>query len=84
MRSYSGRIAILLVRSLFTSEQTRSLVTNILGRQQGISQPVLKEILDSSGRSAKRNITNITPQLAGLVEEIKAWMEKEETNKKHT
>ena len=34
MRSYSNRIAILLVRSLFASEQTRSIVTNILGRQQ--------------------------------------------------
>jgi hypothetical protein len=48
MRAYSGRIAILLVRSLFASEQTRSLVTNILGRQQGITRS-----FDLSGHSTK-------------------------------
>jgi hypothetical protein len=83
MRAYSGRIAVLLVRSLFASEQTRGLVTNILGRQPGITQPVLRDILNSAGRSAKRNITQITPQLAGLVEEIKEWMEKKEADDTH-
>ena len=82
MRSYSGRIAALLVRSLFASEQTRGLVTNILGRQPGITQPVLRDILNSSGRSARRNITHITPQLAALVEDIKEWMEKKEEDDK--
>src|SRR5438445_13557749 len=42
MRAYSNRIVMLLVRSMFTSEQTRALATNILGRQQGITQPVLE------------------------------------------
>ena len=35
MRAYSSRIAVLLVRSMFTSEQTRALTTNILTRQPG-------------------------------------------------
>src|SRR5207248_1057251 len=30
MRAYSSRIALLLVRSMFTSEQTRGMVRNIL------------------------------------------------------
>ena len=75
MRSYSNRIAILLVRSLFASEQTRSLTTNILGRQPGVTQPVLEEILNGSSNAAKRNITRLTPQLAELVQEIEQWME---------
>src|SRR6266702_7751393 len=33
MRAYSSRLALLLVRSMFASEQTRALTTNILGRQ---------------------------------------------------
>jgi hypothetical protein len=33
MRSMSTRLAFLLVRVAFASEQTRSLVTNVLGRQ---------------------------------------------------
>src|SRR5437588_4116655 len=48
MRSYSTRIAVLLVRSLFESSQTRSLVTNVLGRQPGMTQPVLEHILNGS------------------------------------
>lgn len=70
MRSYSSRIAILLVRSLFASEQTRSLATNILGRQPGVTQPVLEEILNGSSNAAKRNITRKTPQLESIIEEL--------------
>ncbi len=77
MRSYSTRLAVLLVRVAFASEQTRSLVTNILGRQAGVNQPVLEEILNGSSNTAKRNITRLTPQLSELVKEIEKWMEKE-------
>src|SRR3954465_14893399 len=36
MRSFSTRIALLLVRVAFAAEQTRNLVTNILARQPGV------------------------------------------------
>lgn len=78
MRSYSTRLAVLLVRSLFASEQTRSLATNILGRQPGVSQPVLEEILNGSSQTAKRNITRITPQLADLLKEVEQWLKEGE------
>jgi len=74
MRAYSSRIAMLLVRSLFTSEQTRALVANILGRQPGVTQDVLDHILDGSSDTAKRNITRVTPQLASLIHEIEQWL----------
>src|SRR5579872_2023508 len=48
MRSYSTRIALLLVRVAFASEQTRSIVTNILSRHPGVTQPVHTEILNGS------------------------------------
>lgn len=83
MRSYSTRIAVLLVRSLFASEQTRSLTANILGRQPGVSQPVLEDILNRSSQTAKRNITRITPQLAELLTEVEQWIRKE-GEKQHT
>lgn len=75
MKGYSSRIAMLLVRSMFTSEQTRAIVTNILGRQQGVTQPVLEHILDGSSDTAKRNITRVTPQLATLIREVEQWLE---------
>src|SRR6266571_8458729 len=74
MRAYSSRIAILLVRSMFTSEQTRALATNILGRQPGITQSVLEDILNGTSDTAKRNIKQITPQLATLVAEVEQWL----------
>src|SRR6266704_2554987 len=74
MRAYSSRIAMLLVRSMFASEQTRALATNILGRQQGVNQDVLGKILDGSSNTAKRNITRVTPQLASLLTEIEQWL----------
>ena|SRR5947209_908166 len=74
MRAYSSRIVMLLVRSMFASEQTRALTTNILGRQQGVTQPVLDHILDGTSDTAKRNITRVTPQLATLIGEIEQWL----------
>ena len=74
MRAYSSRLALLLVRSMFASEQTRALTTNILGRQPGVTQPVLDHILDGTSATAKRNITRVTPQLATLITEIEQWL----------
>lgn len=78
MRASNNRLAMLLVRCVFASEQTRSLTTNILSRQQGVTQPVLEEILDGSSKVAKRNITQLTPQLKTLISEIKQWLTEEE------
>src|SRR5260370_36270006 len=76
MSAYSNRLAALLVRSLFASEQTRSLVTNILGRQPVVSQPVLEHILNGSSSVAKRKITRLTPQLKAIYVEVKQWYQK--------
>ena len=78
MGALSTRLAWLLVRVAFDAGQTRSLVTNILGRQAGVSPDVLKTILAGSGRSAKANITRRTPQMAELIEAVEQWMVAEE------
>jgi hypothetical protein len=82
MRSMSTRLAFLLVRVAFASEQTRSLVTNVLGRQQGVTPAVLNDILDSSSKAAKGKITHRTPQLEDLIAEVERWFQ-EEDNKTH-
>jgi hypothetical protein len=78
MGALSTRLAWLLVRVAFDAGQTRSLVTNILGRQAGVSPEVLKTILAGSGKSAKANITRRTPQMAELIEAVEKWMVAEE------
>ena len=74
MRSYSSRIAMLLVRVAFASEQTRGMVTNILGRQPGVTPDVLTTILDGSSKTAKGNITRKTPQLTELMDAVEQWI----------
>ncbi len=82
MRAYSSRIAVLLVRSMFESGQTRTIVTNILGKQPGVTQQTVDHILDYSRDVAKRNITRVTPQLDSLITEIEQWLlQGEQSNK---
>ena len=73
LRSYSTRIALLLVRVAFAGEQTRSIVTNILSRHPGVTQDMLTRILNGSSNAAKRNITRKTPQLETIINEVEQW-----------
>ncbi len=78
MRSRDARLAWLLVRVAFDTGQARSLVTNILGRQQGMTEDILKNILAMSQRTAKGNITRRTPQIAELMEAVEKWLAEDE------
>jgi hypothetical protein len=70
MRAYSNRLAVLLVRSLFNAEQTRSYAINILGRMAGMTEGELTEIRHGASDSARANITRISPQLKTLIEAV--------------
>ena len=83
MRMIATRLTWLLGRVAFDAGQTRSLVTNILGRQPGVTQPVLEQILDGSSKTAKSNLMSRTPQLAALLEAVEKWMGEEEEAETH-
>lgn len=70
MRAYSNRLAVLLVRSLVTTDVVLSIVTNILGRHPGMTQIDLAKILTASDNKARANITRITPQLKTFIEAV--------------
>jgi hypothetical protein len=78
MRARDSRLAWLLVRVAFDTGQTRSLVTNILGKQQGMTEDLLKNILAMSQKTAKGNITRKTPQLTELMEALEKWLAEDE------
>jgi hypothetical protein len=78
LRSRDARLAWLLVRVAFDSGQTRAIVANILGRQQGITEESLKTILAMSQRTAKGSITRKTPQIAELMEAVEKWLAEDE------
>jgi hypothetical protein len=77
MAGIATRLTWLLVRIAFDAGQTRSLVTNLLGRQLDKNQPLFKTILDGSARSAKANIMRRTPQIASLISSVEQWMTEE-------
>jgi hypothetical protein len=74
MRAYSSRIALLLVRSLFASEQTRAIAYNILRRQPGMTDAKLDDIMDGSKNIAKRNIGQVSPELTPIMQQIEQWL----------
>jgi hypothetical protein len=78
MRGISSRLAWLLVRVAFDTGQTRSLVTNILGRQQGMTEDMLKTILAMSQRTAKGNITRRSPEMKELFDAVEKWLAEDE------
>jgi hypothetical protein len=83
MRGRDNRLALLLVRIAFGVEQTRSLTTNILGRQPGIKPDALNTILERSAKDAKRKITRRSPQLEALIQEINSYLAEGETKRSH-
>jgi hypothetical protein len=78
MQGISNRLAFLLARSAFSSEQTRSLATNILGRQSGMTEETLKTILAMTKRTAQGNLTRRNPELEELIAAIKQWLDRDE------
>lgn len=74
MQTYSSRIALLLVRSLFISEQTRAITYNILRKQPGITDENLDAIMDGSKNTAKRNIGQVSPELTPIIRELEDWL----------
>lgn len=84
MRAYSNRLASLLVRSAFASEQTRQLATNILSRQQlHVIMPSenLTKLLDQSSMVAKRNITHANPQIKTLIDLVTKELREDDERK---
>jgi len=80
IRSFSNRIAMLLARTLFASEQTRSITTNILGRMPEINDDLLKHILVMSQKAAKSNLSRKTsPELVAAIEQ---WLLFPDTDEK--
>lgn len=78
MASRDNRLALLLVRNYLVGEQTRSLVTNLLGRHPDISPEVLNDILDTSSQEARKKLIRRSPELEELIKEVKRWVIDEE------
>ena len=78
---YTNRLAWLLTRVSFDAEQTRAIVTNILGRQQGMTEEKLKTILAMSQRTAKGNLTRRSPEMLELIDAIEKWLHAEDKEK---
>jgi hypothetical protein len=75
MAKERARIAALLVRIAFDANQTRTLATNILGRQVRMNPAKLTTILEASYRKAKMDITRRSPQIESLIKAVENWLD---------
>jgi hypothetical protein len=78
MQGLSNRLAWLMARNVFTSEHTKSLVTNILGRQPGMTEETLKTIFRMTREAAHSSLTRRTPELEELIDAVKKFLDAEE------
>jgi hypothetical protein len=66
----AGRLArtdTLLVQAALDINQTRTIATNILGRQSGVTSEKLNTILDRSRDKAKDDLTHRSPELEEFI-----------------
>jgi hypothetical protein len=71
------QFAQLLIRIAYDANQTRSLVTNVLGRQEGVTPDVLNKIRDWSSHKARQSILAKSPQIEELLTALHAWLDTE-------
>jgi hypothetical protein len=74
------RLGILLIRNLFSAGQTRRLVVNILGRQQGVNEKILNQIIDAATNASKKDASRKSVQLDAIEkEELARWSSGDES-----
>jgi hypothetical protein len=73
-----ARLAHLLVRIAFSSEQGRGLDSTILSRMPGMTSAILDEILDRTAKAAKKKITHSSPQLEDILKDLEALFTEQE------
>jgi len=73
-RSLATRMAWLLVRIAFDTGISRVLTTNMLGRQNGMTEKEFNDILATADKRTKANLMRKTPQLTELVEAVEQWL----------
>ena len=67
MAGQLARTDTLLVQAALDISQTRTLTTNILGRQSGVTAEKLNPILDRSRDKAKDDLTHRAPELEEFI-----------------
>jgi hypothetical protein len=73
-----ARLAYLLVRIAFATEQGRILDTNILSRMPGVTPTIRDKILDRSANAAKSKIKQSSPQLEDIMRELEEMLSQQE------
>jgi hypothetical protein len=79
-----ARLAHLLVRIAFATEQGRILDTNILSRMPGVTTTIRDKILDRSANAAKSKIKQSSPQLEDILKELEEMLSQKEGTGEHT
>ena len=83
IQAYSSRHSWLLLRCLFSIEQVRGIVVNLIGTHFKDDPKLVNQILDECMQAAKRNVTRRTPHLEKIIAEMSEEWRKEEGERHH-
>jgi hypothetical protein len=73
-RTLAKRLVAILIRIAFDTGQTRVISTNILGRTPGMTEDIVKEILQMGDKRTKANLTRRTTQLKEFENAIEKFL----------
>jgi hypothetical protein len=77
-RRLARRLSWFLVRLVFDMGHIKVLATNTLGMQQGMSEQMLKDILQDADKQTKARLSRKNPELSGFIDEVEKWLLSEE------
>jgi hypothetical protein len=77
-RRLTRRLSWLLIWLIFDVSQIKVHTSNVLGMQKGMTEQMLKDILQDADRQTKTKLSRKNPELTEFVEAIEQWLMEDE------
>ena len=74
IRRMAAPLATFLVRLTFDVGQIKTLSTNTLGMQEGVTEELLKNILADADRRTRGSLSRKNPKLTLLIKAVEEWL----------
>jgi hypothetical protein len=81
-RRMAKKLSFFLTAVLFDVGETKVLTTNLLGMQKGMTEAMLKNILQDADRRTRRRLSRTYPELTEFTQAIEAWLLADEEDAK--
>jgi hypothetical protein len=73
-RRLAKRLIRFLLWLVYDVGQIKVLANNTIGMQKGMTEAMLKDILQDADRQTKKRLSRQNPELAGFMDEVEKWL----------